>query len=135
LYFVEKETEKKKNEKKKAIFLQKFIKKRLFLIRLEMTTRFSQLIFRKSCFYKGNLLWIKLLKKQRKNEAIFASFYVFDKENHISFKKIMKISDKFAEKIKENAKNPLFFVNFFLIFLIFIKEKIVVCCFFYEKRH
>ena len=108
--FKEKEIEKKKMEKKLTIFLQNFIRKRLFLIRLEMTTRFSQLIYRKSYFYKGNLLWLKLLKKRRKNEAIFASFYVFDKEKHIFFKKIMKISEKLADKIKENEKNPLFLV-------------------------
>ena len=95
----------------KAIIIQRFIRKKLFLLKLEMGTKFHALLLKRTILYKGNnLLWMKIMKRRKKNQMISAIFYVFDKNHHISFRKSMKISENITQKILANQKYPLYYV-------------------------
>lgn len=105
------EVAKRVKERDAAKKLQKFVKKKLFYRRFELNTRICQLLLRKSTVYKEKLLWFKVLRRKvRKNWVYFAVFYVFSPTNHIIFKKILRISETFCEKLnKHHGKELIFF--------------------------
>lgn len=103
---------KKLKERDAANKLQRFVRKKLFYRRFELNTRICQLLLRKSTVYKEKPLWLKVIRRKiRKTWVYFAIFYAFDPTNHILFKKVLKISESFYEKLRKHHEKELIFVR------------------------